>query len=143
MKYERLEKYVSLSQGLVVNNSTADLFSDNQDEEHPYPLLRIVDFENGNKTSYSKYVSKDVPQKNIIDKNAILFTRVTCQCFRGFSGVFHNNLFRVELISDEITEDYLYVMLQSDYVRKQALLFTSSSVVPDLSHDKFKSIMIP
>lgn len=143
MKIEKLEKYVSLTQGLVVNKSTTSLFSNSMDEDHPYPLLRIVDFEKGNHTSYSKYVSKSVPQKNLVIESDILFTRVTCQCFRGFRGVFHNNLFRVDLISDELTSDYLYVALQSLFVKKQALKFTTSSVVPDLSHDKFKEIAIP
>ena len=143
MRLEPLDKYVSLSQGLVVNKSTEDLFSDKCDEEHPYPLLRIIDFENGNHANYSRYVSKQVPEKVIIDESAILFTRVTCQCFRGFSGVFHNNLFKVELTNKELCEDYLYAVLCSDFVRKQALRFASSSVVPDLSHTLFKSILIP
>ena len=143
MRYETLGNFVSLSQGLVVNKSTESLFSDKKDDEFVYPLLRITDFENGNQNNPSKYVSRNVPQKVVIDERAILFTRVTCQCFRGFSGVFHNNLFRVELISDEITEDYLYVVLRSEYVQKQALKFAASSVVPDLTHDLFKLIQIP
>ncbi len=143
MKFEPIGKYVSLSQGMVVNKGTAHLFSDIKDDKHSHPLLRIVDFESGNHANYSKYVSNEVPAKVIIDETAILFTRVTCQCFRGFRGVFHNNLFRVELTSNELIDDYLYVVLQSDYVKKQALRFVSSSVVPDLTHDLFKSIIIP
>ena len=143
MRYEPLGKFVELTQGLAVNKGTADLFSDDMDEEFVYPLLRIVDFENGKKDHFSKYVSKKVSKNVIIDENAIVFTRVTCQCFRGFSGVLHNNLFKVELCSEEISRDYLFTVLQSDFVKRQAISYAQSSVVPDLSHEMFKSIIIP
>ena len=103
-----------------------------------------MDFENGVQSKYSKYVRNDVADSVIIDEKTIVFTRVTCQCFRGFRGVVHNNLFIVHLNeNDEIDEDYLYVVLCSDFVKRQALRFAQSSVVPDLSHDMFKSILIP
>ena len=143
MKYAPLSEYVSLSQGLVVNKSTEHLFSDIQNEEFALPLLRIVDFENGNHANYSRYVSKNAPDKVILHERDIVFTRVTCQCFRGFKGVFHNNLFKVDLLNDELDEDYLYVVLKSEFVKQQALKLAFSSVVPDLSHNMFKSIIIP
>lgn len=143
MNYRQLGDFVELSQGLAVNKGTAHLFSDVKTPEYPYPLLRIVDFGNDEHDNYSKYVSKDISKSMIIDDNNIVFTRVTGECFRGFSGVLHNNLFTVKLISDEITEDYLFTVLQSDFINKQAFKAMSSSVVPDLSHEKFKSMIIP
>ncbi len=143
MEYRPLADFVELSQGLAVNKGTAHLFSDIKNCEFPYPLLRIVDFEKGIHDFYSKYVSKDVSPSVIIDENTIVFTRVTCQCFRGFKGVLHNNLFIVNLISSELTKDYLFTVLQSDFVRRQALYFAQSSVVPDLNHMMFKEIRIP
>lgn len=143
MKYEPVGNYVELSQGLAVNKGTASLFSGYKSEDFPYPLLRIIDFENEEKKNYSKYVSKDVSPSMLISKETIVFTRVTCQCFRGFEGVLHNNLFTVKLKSKELDEDYLYTILQSGFVQKQALNFAKSSVVPDLSHEMFKSIIIP
>ena len=143
MEYRPLADFVELSQGLAVNKGTAHLFSDKKCNEFPYPLLRIIDFENGIHDNYSKYVSRDVASSVIIDKNTIVFTRVTCQCFRGFSGVLHNNLFVVTLKNDELTDDYLFTVLQSDFVKKQALYFAQSSVVPDLNHKMFKEIRIP
>lgn len=143
MEYRPLADFVELSQGLAVNKGTAHLFSDIKNCEFPYPLLRIVDFEAGIHDNYTKYVSKDISPSVIIDEDTIVFTRVTCQCFKGFKGVLHNNLFVVNLISDEITKDYLFTVLQSEFVRKQALYFAQSSVVPDLNHKMFKEIRIP
>lgn len=144
MKYEKLSKYVKLTQGQVVNKDTAHLFSDTKDENFIYPLYRIADLQTGDKEHCSRYVSRDVAETVIVQPNNILFSRVTCECFRGFSGVFHNNLFKVELLNEtEIIEDYLFVVLKSDFVKKQAERLTSSSVVPDLTHSLFKSIIIP
>lgn len=143
MIYEPLGKFVTLSQGLAVNKGTAHLFSDLKTDEFIYPLLRIVDLEKGNHTDFSKYVTKDIQKSVVITEDTIVFSRVTCQCFRGFSGVVHNNLFVVKLISDFIDKDYLFTILQSNFVKKQALKLAQSSVVPDLTHDMFKSIIIP
>lgn len=143
MNYRRLGDFVELSQGLAVNKGTAHFLSNTKTPEFPYPLLRIVDFGNDEHDNYSKYVSKDISKSMLIDDKSIVFTRVTGECFRGFSGVLHNNLFNVKLTSDEITEDYLFTVLQSDFIKKQAFKAMSSSVVPDLSHEKFKSMIIP
>lgn len=143
MMYEPLGKFVTLSQGLAVNKGTAHLFSNTKTEEFVYPLLRIVDLEKGNHTSFSKYVTRNIQKTVIISEDTIVFSRVTCQCFRGFSGVVHNNLFIVNLVNEDLDKDYLFTVLQSDFVKRQALKLSQSSVVPDLTHDMFKSIIIP
>lgn len=135
MIYEPLGKFVRLSQGLAVNKGTSYLFSNYKTDEFIYPLLRIVDLESGNHSTFSKYVSKDVSKSVVISEDTIVFSRVTCQCFRGFSGVVHNNLFVVEPINDFVSKDYLFTILQSSFVRNQALNLAKSSVVPDLTHD--------
>ncbi len=143
MEYKSLGELVKLSQGLAVNKGNSYLFSDSKSDDYPYPLLRIVDFGNNERDNFSKYVSKEVSPSVIIDEKDIVFTRVTFECFRGYRGVLHNNLFSVEIADDCITEDYLYTVLQSDFVKLQAQNLTSSSVVPDLNHEMFKSIRIP
>ena len=143
MMYEPLGKFVTLSQGLAVNKGTAHLFSNTKTEEFVYPLLRIVDLEKGNHTSFSKYVTRNIQKTVIISEDTIVFSRVTCQCFRGFSGVVHNNLFIVNLVNEDLDKDYLFTVLQSDFVKRQALKLSQSSVVPDLTHNMFKSIIIP
>lgn len=142
MEYKPLSKYVKLSQGLAINKQTEHLVSNKKNEQFIYPLLRIADMMN---KKYNKYISKDVNNSVIANKKSIIYTR-TGQIglvFRGFAGVVHNNSFIVDLTSDEITEDYLYAILQTDFVRSQALKFAKNSVQPDLTHEMFKSIVIP
>ena len=63
--------------------------------------------------------------------------------FRGYYGVVHKNSFILSLKSANISKDYLYAVLNSDFVRKQALSLAKNSAQPDLTHDMFKSIVIP
>ena len=138
----KLEKFVELRQGLAINAQTNYLISNHQTSEFQYPLLKIVDMENKN---FSTFVSTNVSDNVIAKQDDIIYTR-TGQiglAFRGFEGVVHNNSFIVSLISNEIDKDYLFVILNSDFVRKQALKMAKNSVQPDLTHAMFKSIQIP
>lgn len=143
MRYEKLGNFVKLRQGLAVNKGNAYLFNDKKNDDFCYPLLRIVDLEKNNHCEYSRYVSKEVSKSVIIKDEDIVFSRVTGGCFSGFSGVVHNNLFVVDLLDRQLSSNYLYVVLNSNLVKQQVLRLTSSSVVPDLTHDMFKSIVIP
>lgn len=141
-KLVELRQYVSLTQGLAINAGTAHLVSDVKSDIFSYPLLRIADMMEG---QYEKFVSKNV-QPNVVAKPTdIIYTR-TGQiglAFTGKSGVVHNNSFIVKVIKEELLPEYLYVVLQSDFVRNQALSFAKNSVQPDLTHDMFKAIKIP
>ena len=95
--------------------------------------------------TFTKYISKNVNPTVIANEDDIIYTR-TGQiglAFRGYKGVVHNNSFIVSLISDQLDKDYLFGLLQSSFVREQALKLAKNSVQPDLTHDMFKSIMIP
>lgn len=134
--------YVTLSQGLAINKGSAHLVSDTKKGKFILPLLRIADMM-GNK--YSKYISTDVTQNVIANTNDIIYTR-TGQIglvFRGFNGVVHNNSFIVKLNNNELDKDYLFVLLQSNFFRNQALSIAKNSVQPDLTHSMFKGILIP
>lgn len=139
---QELKNYVSLTQGLAINEGTAHLVSENKNGEFCLPLLRIADMLDN---KYEKFISKNV-QKNVIAKeNDIIYTR-TGQIglvFTGKHGVVHNNSFIVKVINNELLPEYLFVVLQSNFVRNQALSFAHNSVQPDLTHDMFKSIKIP
>lgn len=134
--------YVTLSQGLAINKGSAHLVSDTKKGKFILPLLRIADMM-GNK--YSKYISTDVTQNVIANTNDIIYTR-TGQIglvFRGCNGVVHNNSFIVTLNNNELDKDYLFVLLQSNFFRNQALSIAKNSVQPDLTHSMFKGILIP
>ncbi len=142
MKMVNLRSYVDLRQGLAINAGTAHLVSDKRTDEFIYPLLRIADMESG---TYEKFISVSVGKSVIAHEEDIIYTR-TGQiglAFTGKHGVVHNNSFIVDIISDDISKDYLYTVLQSEFVRDQALRLAKNSVQPDLTHDMFKSIIIP
>lgn len=142
MIYKPLGQFVRLSQGLAINKSTNHLVSANKNEEFCYPLLRIADMM---ENRFTKFISKEVNPTVVASQNDIIYTR-TGQIglvFRGYKGVVHNNSFIIKLINDEIDENYLYTLLQSNFVRTQALKLAKNSVQPDLTHEMFKSIMIP
>ena len=142
MEYRPLKEYIELRQGLAINRGTSHLVSDFKNDDFTLPLLRIADMM---ENSYTKYISKDVNTTVIAEEEDIIYTRTgqVGLVFRGFSGVVHNNSFIVNVINKDIDEDYLFVVLQSEFVRTQALNLAKNSVQPDLTHDKFKSIIIP
>ena len=142
MKLRCLGDFVELRQGLAINKGSAHLVSDTQDITYCYPLLRIADMMDSN---FSKFVSKDVNSSVIANPQDIIYTR-TGQiglAFRGMQGVVHNNSFIVSLKTDELEKDYLYTVLNSNFVKKQANSQAKNSVQPDLTHTMFKSIVIP
>lgn len=138
----KLGNYVELRQGLAINAQSKHLISTKKSCEYPYPLLKIVDMMNKN---FSTFVSSDVNNNVIAQHDDIIYTR-TGQiglAFRGFNGVVHNNSFIVSLLNDELNKDFLFAILNSDFVKKQALTMAKNSVQPDLTHSMFKSIQIP
>lgn len=142
MKLRCLGDFVELRQGLAINKGSAHLVSDIQDITYCYPLLRIADMMDSN---FSKFISKDVNCSVIANPQDIIYTR-TGQIglvFRGMQGVVHNNSFIVSLKTDELEKDYLYTVLNSNFVKKQANSQAKNSVQPDLTHTMFKSIVIP
>lgn len=142
MKMVQLNEYVSLRQGLAINAATNHLVSNCKTGEFVYPLLRIADMVS---EKFSKFISKEVGTSVIANKADIIYTR-TGQIgltFTGQSGVVHNNSFIVDVINDNINKDYLFTILQSDFVRNQATTLAKNSVQPDLTHDMFKSMRIP
>ncbi len=142
MIYKKLGDFVTLNQGLAINSGTKHLVKEEKDEEFVYPLLRIADMM---ENDFTKYISKNVNPSVIAKKEDIIYTR-TGQIglvFKGYNGVVHNNSFIVSLANNELNRDYLFVLLKSDFVREQALKLAKNSVQPDLTHDMFKSILIP
>ena len=139
---KKLGQYVSLRQGLAINASTEHLISDKCDEQFCLPLLRIADMVDN---SYTRFISKDVQKSVKAFSGDIIYTR-TGQIglvFTNKTGVVHNNSFIVDLVSNELDKKYLFTILQSSFVRNQALELAKNSVQPDLTHDMFKSIEIP
>ena len=145
MQLKSFRDYVDLKQGLAINKGTDYLVSNKKENEFKIPLLRIADLISG---TFSKFVSEEVNPNVIAGKNDIIYTR-TGQiglAFNGFEGVVHNNSFIVTIKEDkkgELNQDYLFTVLNSDFVRNQAISLAHSSVQPDLTHEMFKNILFP
>ena len=61
MNYVKLDGFVELSQGLCVNQKTSTLFSETQDDDFIYPLLKIANMQENN---FDIYVAKNVKRCN-------------------------------------------------------------------------------
>ena len=142
MLYDELGKYVELRQGLAINKKSNHLVSNKKNEQFIYPLLRIADMMDNH---YEKYISSDVNPNVVAHEDDIIYTR-TGQIglvFRNMLGVVHNNSFIVSIKNELLDKNYLYVLLQSDFVKSQALKLANNSVQSDLTHEMFKSIIVP
>lgn len=142
MKKVKLGEFVNIRQGLAINKASSHLVSKKQNETFIYPLLKIADMiEN----KFSKFISSNVNKNVIATNDDIIYTRTgkVGLVFRKFQGVVHNNSFIVSLKNNNMNKNYLYYILQSSFVKKQAIELSKTSVQPDLAHSKFKSIKIP
>ncbi len=145
MQLKSFRDYVELKQGLAINKGTDYLISNVKDSEFNIPLLRIADMVSG---TFSRYVSKKVNPNVIASNSDIIYTR-TGQiglAFKDYTGVVHNNSFIVSIKKEkemELNKDYLFTVLNSDFVRKQAMSLAHSSVQPDLTHEMFKNMCFP
>lgn len=130
---------VKLSQGFAINKKTIHHMSDKPTK---LKLLRIGDMKSGN---FSVFVRDTIPEKFIVDKNDIIYTRTgrVGLVFRGFKGVIHNNCFSVTPKDTSIlSNDYLYYALQTKEFFEEANAKASGAAQPDLTHSSFKSICI-
>ena len=132
-----LGEVVTLSQGLAINAKTKHVLSD-----IGYPLLRITDLISG---SFSQFVQTDLaPEKCLVEEGEIIYTRTgqVGLVFNKFSGVAHNNCFKVTPDETRLDRDFLYWFLRQPQVRDYANSIASGSVQKDLNHSSFKSIEI-
>jgi len=137
-----IANHVKLSQGLAINALTRHLVSDIQTKKYPHKLLKIASMQS---EQYNMYISADVSTSVLACENDIIYTRTgqVGEVFRGFTGVLHNNSFKVELADETFDNDYLEVILKSPFVKKQALQLCSNSMQPDLTHGLFRQIIVP
>jgi type I restriction enzyme S subunit len=133
-KYEKIETYVKLSQGLVVNATTNHLL-----KPTGIPLLRITDLINDTKEIF---IDESVDQKNIAKKDDIIITRTgqVGLVFRNKEGVIYNNCFKITPI-EIIQKEYLYWFLrQKNTFNSMVELASGSSAQFDLTHSAFYTL---
>lgn len=132
-----LGNVVTLSQGLAINAKTKHLISN-----EGIPLLRITDLING---TFNQFIEKDLaPKKCLANYGEIIYTRTgqVGLVFNKFSGVVHNNCFKVTPNEEILEKDFLYWFLRQPKIRDYANSIANGSVQKDLDHASFKSIEI-
>ena len=127
---------VELAQGVAINAKTKHVLSS---ENEGIPLLKINNLIND---TIDQYANPDlVPEKSIIHKNDVIFTRTgqVGDVFKNKFGILHNNSFKV-IPNEKLHWSYLYWYLKDRRVYNYVQKVAAGSVQKDLNHGAFKTI---
>ena len=129
---------VELAQGVAINAKTNHVLSD---KENGLPLLKINNLLNDTIDQYAN--PELVPEKSIIHKNDVIFTRTgqVGKVLINKYGILHNNSFKV-IPNEKLYWNYLYWYLKSNRVYNYVQKVAAGSVQMDLNHSAFKTIEI-
>lgn len=135
--YEKLDNFVRLSQGQVINATTRHLVV-----KKGIPLLKITDLFNDTATMFIDADKVDI--KNIAVKEDLIYTRTgqTGFVFRNKEGVVYNNCFKIIPLENKLNKEYLYWFLKDDSVRRKMIELAAGSAQTDLTHSAFFSVSI-
>jgi type I restriction enzyme S subunit len=133
----KLDKYVKLSQGLVINATTRHLVV-----EKGLPLLKITDLFN---ETASMFIDEEkVAKKNIAKKEDLIYTRTgqVGYIFRNKEGVVYNNCFKIIPIQNQLSKEFIFWYFKDENVRHVMVELASGSAQSDLAHTAFFSVSI-
>ena len=131
----KLDEFVRLSQGLVINAKTRHLVVDKG-----IPLLKITDLFND---TASMFIDKDkVNVKNIARREDLIYTRTgqVGYIFRNKVGVVYNNCFKIIPIENKVSKEILFWHFKNKNIRNLMLELASGSAQADLTHSAFFSV---
>ncbi|MCX6076300.1 MAG: restriction endonuclease subunit S [Campylobacterales bacterium] len=136
-EFNKLDSYVKLSQGQVINAKTQHLI-----KKKGLPLLRITDLLNDTQKIFIDEI--EVSEKNIAKKDDIIYSRTgqVGLVFRNKTGVVYNNCFKVIPIDNKINKDYLFWFLKEKSTYRIMVELASGSAQSDLAHTAFFSVYI-
>jgi type I restriction enzyme S subunit len=129
---------VDLAQGVAINKKTDFVLCD---KSKGVPLLKINNLLNNTVDHYVDL--KLVPQKTILEKDDVIFTRTgqVGWVFTNKFGVLHNNSFKV-IPNDGLNKKFLYWFLKQKSIYNYVQKVAAGSAQPDLNHGAFKTIEI-
>jgi type I restriction enzyme S subunit len=130
----KIADIASFSQGIQV-----DLKNQIKEKKEGYVrFIRIVDYTQ--KTEDIRYI-KDPGEKYYVDKDDIVMVRYGSPGLigRGEEGVIANNLFKIKIESDKITNDYLAYYLSQKHIQK-FLSSQGSSTMPALNFGQLRTV---
>lgn len=135
-----LSEIADFSQGLQVP----------MEEQFPDPcegycrFIRIIDFTDP--LEPPRYIKRP-SEKYWAAKDDIVMIRYGSQTagrvVKGLEGVIANNMFKVNVLNDEVNKDYLFYFLLSEKVFKYLRDAQSSSTMPAITFGMLKKIQVP
>ena len=133
-----MDKLVELAQGVAINAKTNHVLCE---ELEGLPLLKINNLLNNTIDQYAN--PKLVPQKSILKRDDIIFTRTgqVGWVFTNKIGILHNNSFKV-IPSEKLNKKFLYWFLKQKSIYSYVQKVAAGSAQPDLNHGAFKTISI-
>ncbi|MCH2231879.1 MAG: restriction endonuclease subunit S [Crocinitomicaceae bacterium] len=133
----RLDQFVTLSQGQVINAKTRHLVV-----KQGLPLLKITDLFNGTATMFID--SEKVDKKNIASKEDLIYTRTgqTGFIFRNKEGVVYNNCFKIIPIKNKLNKEYLFWFFNNPNTRRTMVELAAGSAQTDLTHSAFFTVSL-
>ena len=133
----RLDQFVTLSQGQVINAKTRHLVV-----KQGLPLLKITDLFNGTATMFID--SEKVDKKNIATKEDLIYTRTgqTGFIFRNKEGVVYNNCFKILPIKNKLNKEYLFWFFNNPNTRRTMVELAAGSAQTDLTHSAFFTVSL-
>ena len=125
-------KYVTLSQGQVINAKTRYLVVDKG-----LPLLKITDLFNDTATMFID--EEKVNKKNLAKKDDLIYTRTgqVGYIFRNKEGVVYNNCFKIIPIENQLSKEIIYWHFKDENVRNLMIELALGAAQADLTHTAF------
>lgn len=128
-----------VQQGLQIAKS--DRHKDPGDGRYEYITVQHLNEPDNEKHEWYIENPRDSVKCN---KNDILLTRTgnTGEVITDVSGVFHNNIFRVDFDRDRLQKDFLVYYLESPLVQNLMQTYAGSTTISDLNHGDFFNIPV-
>ena len=135
---KRFDTYTKLSRGH--NPPKSDFIYEPRDG-----YIRFIQIRDGSSDDNAVYVPI-TPKLHIVTVDDLLLVayRQVGKVFRGINGAFNVALCKIENVDNtNLSTDYLYYIIQSKYVKEELLSRSERALIPSMSLEHLKSILIP
>ena len=135
---KRFDTYTKLSRGH--NPPKSDFIYEPRDG-----YIRFIQIRDGSSDDNAVYVPI-TPKLHIVTVDDLLLVayRQVGKVFRGINGAFNVALCKIENVDNtNLSTDYLYYIIQSKYVKEELLSRSERALIPSMSVEHLKSILIP
>lgn len=136
---ELLGNLVNFSQGLQVPVDKQFVIA----EDGLSRFIRIIDFTN--ESEPKRFIVKPSDRYYVNESDIIMIrygSQTAGKVVRGKSGYIANNMFKIEVISEDIERGFLYYLLGSRTIYNYLISSQSSSTMPAISFGMLKTIEI-